>query len=120
VPYFSEERDKETDLRKWHRLMGIWAGPLMILQAASGIFLSVDWLMGIHHRIGDASAMIFRLSQGGDVIPVEIHYGIGKAEAFYHIALGVAVIGMGVSGFILFLRARKRQRAVLRKTDDIA
>jgi hypothetical protein len=29
-------------------------------------------------------------------------YGIGKAEAFYHIALGVEVISMGVSGFILF------------------
>jgi hypothetical protein len=77
----------------------------------------VNWLMGIHHRIGDAVRNdILSLARLWDVIPVEIHYGIGKTEAFYHIALGVAVIWMGVSGFILFLRSRKRQRAVLRKT----
>lgn len=112
---------KEADLRKWHRLTGVWAGPLIILQAASGIFLSVDWLMGIHHRVGEAVRNnIPPLARLWDAILVEIHYGIGKAGAFYHIALGVAVIWMAVSGFILFLRVRKRQRAVLRKAREEA
>lgn len=103
---------KEADLRKWHRLISIWVGPLLILQALSGIILSIDWLLEIHKRFGEIirdntplKAILW------DALLVKIHYGIGKTGAFYHIALGVAVIWMAVSGIIILLRIRDRQRA---------
>jgi hypothetical protein len=45
---------KEPDLRKLHRIVGVVRAPLLILQVLSGIFLSVDWLLGIHRRAGEA------------------------------------------------------------------
>ena len=110
---------KEADLRKWHRLMGIWAGPLVILQAASGITLSIDWLLEIHKRFGETvRENVPALARLWDAVLVEIHYGIGKTGAFYHIALGVAAIWLAVSGIIIFLRLRNRQRAALSKTQS--
>jgi len=44
---------KELDIRKLHRIAGVVIAPLLILQALSGIFLSVDWLLGFHQRIGE-------------------------------------------------------------------
>jgi len=45
---------KEPDLRKLHRIVGVVRAPLLILQVLSGIFLSVDWLLGFHRRAGEA------------------------------------------------------------------
>lgn len=43
----------ELDLRKWHRNIGILLAPLLILQAISGVNLSVDWLLGYYMRVGE-------------------------------------------------------------------
>lgn len=102
---------KELDLRKVHRLMGIVIAPLIILQALSGVLLSVDWLLGIHRRAGDAiKENIPRLLVLWDMILVDIHYGMGVGGAFYHILLGVAAIGVAASGLMIFLKVRARQK----------
>jgi len=44
---------KELDLREQHRIVGVVIAPLLILQVLSGIFLCVDWLLGIHRRAGE-------------------------------------------------------------------
>ena len=112
---------KEMDLRKWHRLISIWVGPLIILQALSGIILSIDWLLEIHRRFGEMIRENTPLNARlWDAILVKIHYGIGKTGAFYHIALGGAAIWVAVSGIIIFLRMRNRQRAALRKSQSDA
>ena len=104
----------EMNVRKWHRLTAIVTAPLLILQAVSGVFLSVDWLMGIHSRFSEAlRENVPLLARFWDAILVEIHYGIGNTGALYHIALGVAVIWVSVSGFMISLRIRQRQRGVL-------
>src|SRR5689334_1144964 len=107
---------KEADLRKWHRLIAIWAGPLILLQAVSGIILSVDWLLKIHTRFGETiGRSIPALARLWDAILVEIHYGIGKTGAFYHIALGIAAVWLTVSGIIIFLHIRNRQKAASKR-----
>ena len=101
----------EPQLRKLHRFVGAVLAPLLVLQALSGVLLSVDWLLGIHRRfgesVGDASPGLARL---WDAALVEIHYGTGVGGAVYHILLGVAVVGLAASGIGISLHIRARLR----------
>jgi hypothetical protein len=109
----------EMNLRRWHRLTEAVAAPLIILQAVSGVFLSVDWLLGIHNRFGEAiRENVPPLARFWDALLVEIHYGLGKAGTVYHMALGIAVIWVAVSGFVIILHIRRRQRGISRKDED--
>ena len=102
---------KEPDLRKVHRLTGIVIAPFIILQALSGILLSVDWLLGIHRRAGEAiKENLPPLLRLWDMILVDIHYGMGVGGALYHIMLGVAAIGVATSGLMIFWKIRARQK----------
>ena len=102
---------KEMDLRKLHRIAGIVIAPLLILQAFSGILLSVDWLLGIHQRVGEAIVQnISPLLGLWDMILVNIHYGPEVGGAFLHIMLGSGTVGVAVSGIMIFLKIRERQK----------
>ena len=104
---------KEPDLRKLHRIVGVAIAPLLMLQVLSGLFLSVDWLMGIHRRAGEAIEENFSpLLRLWDMILVDIHYGPGLGGALYHIVLGVAAMWVVASGFMIFLRIRARRKQV--------
>ena len=85
---------KEIYLRKLHRQIGIVVAPLLVLQATSGVFLSIDWLLGFHQRVGETlRENIPPLIRLWDLILVEIHYGLGMPGALYHIILGSAASG---------------------------
>jgi hypothetical protein len=102
---------EELDIRKLHRIVGIVIAPLLILQALSGIFLSVAWLLGFHRRIGETiKENIPPLIRLWDMILVNIRYGLGVGGAFYHDLLGIGAIGVAVSGFMIFLKIRARQK----------
>ena len=102
---------KEPDLRKLHRTVGVVIAPLLILQALSGTFLSIDWLLGIHKRAGEAiKETIPPLLRLWDMILVDIHYGLGVGGAFYHVLLGIGAVGVAVSGFMIYLKIRERQK----------
>ena len=102
---------KEPDLRKLHRIVGVAIAPLLMLQVLSGLFISVDWLMGIHRRAGEAIEETFSpLLRLWDMILVDIHYGLGVGGAFYHVLLGIGAVGVAVSGFMIFLKIRERQK----------
>lgn len=102
---------KELVLRKLHRIVGVVIAPLLILQALSGIFLSVDWLLGFHRRIGETiKENIPPLIRLWDMILVNIHYGLGVGGAFYHVLLGIGAIWVAASGFMIFLKIRERQK----------
>jgi hypothetical protein len=99
----------EVDLRRAHRLAGVLLAPLLVLQVLSGILLSVDWLLGIHQRVGESIGRnVPELLRFWDVALVEIHYGMGVGGALYHMLLGVAVIGVAASGVSIFLKVRAR------------
>jgi hypothetical protein len=100
---------KELELRKFHRLAGAVLAPFIILQAVSGVLLSIDWLLGVHQRIGETFRTdVPAFMRIWDMFLVEIHYGIGKIGAVYHIVLGIGIVFTVVSGLIIFLRIRKR------------
>jgi len=102
---------KELDIRKLHRTVGVVIAPLLILQAFSGISLSIDWLLGIHVRAGEAiKENIPSVVRLWDMIMGAIHYGLGVGGVFYHILLGSVTIWVAVSGFMLFLKIRERQK----------
>ena len=102
---------KEPDLRKLHRITGVAVAPLLVLQVLSGILISVDWLMGIHTRAGEAIEETFSpLLKLWDMILVDVHYGPGTGGAIYHIVLGIASLWVVASGFVIFLKIRARQR----------
>jgi hypothetical protein len=102
---------KEPDIRKWHRRLAILIAPLLIIQAISGIFLGVDWLLGIHQRVGETiEKNIPELLSLWDMILVEIHYGLGVSGMFYHILLGIGALGVTVSGVMIFFKIRRRQK----------
>lgn len=102
---------KELTLRKWHRWLGVVVAPLLILQAISGTVLSIDWLLGIHQRVGDViRADLSPLARLWDTIFVLIHYGFGVGGSIYHAALGMATVLLSISGFMIFLKIRARQK----------
>lgn len=102
---------KELDLRKWHRNVGIMLAPLLVLQAISGVFLSVDWLLGYHQRVGEVIRVnVPSLIWLWDKILVEIHYGLQIPGAIEHIVLGIGLVWVTVSGFMMFLNIRARKK----------
>jgi hypothetical protein len=102
---------REPQLRKLHRLAGIVLAPLLVLQALSGIFLSVDWLLGVHRRVGESvGKAVPALARLWDAALVEIHYGTGVGGAVYHILLGIAVVGLAASGIGIYVQIRARLR----------
>ena len=101
---------REITWRKWHRKTGIIVAPLLILQSVSGLFLSIDWLLGIHRWGGEVIPDLPPLLALWDFTLVEIHYGLGWPGAVYHILLGIGAIWLAVSGFLINLRAHARQK----------
>jgi uncharacterized iron-regulated membrane protein len=112
---------KEPVIRKWHRRVAIVIVPLLIIQAVSGIFLGVDWLLGIHQRVGETiEKNIPSLLRLWDIVLIEIHYGLGVGGMFYHILLGVGVLGVTVSGVMIFFKIRGRQKQQMKpKQQDL-
>jgi uncharacterized iron-regulated membrane protein len=102
---------KEIQLRKLHRYAGVALAPLLALQALSGVLLSVDWLLGIHQRVGEkVGASSPALARVWDTTLVEIHYGTGVGGAIYHILLGTAVVALAASGTWIHFQIRARLR----------
>jgi uncharacterized iron-regulated membrane protein len=101
---------REIELRKWHRKTGVIVAPLLILQAVSGLFLSIDWLLGIHHRGGEIITDLPPLLRLWDFILVEIHYGFGVPGAVYHILLGIGAVWLAFSGLLIYFLVRSRQK----------
>ena len=104
---------KELTLRKWHRWLAIVTSPLFVLQVISGTILSIDWLLGIHQRVGEELALTPPpLAWLWDTIFVTIHYGLGVGGAIYHAALGIITVLVPLSGFMIFLKVRERQKKI--------
>jgi hypothetical protein len=73
---------KEADMGRAHRLAGVVLAPLLVLQALSGVLLSVDWLLGVHQCVGESIGRnLPALLRVWDVALVEVHYGMGVGGA---------------------------------------
>lgn len=104
---------KETDLRKWHRRFAIMLVLFIILQAGSGLLLSVIGLITPHSHARTESVDSYGHNEdGGESLwkgSLEfIHHGAGAIGAVYRIVLGIGILGMAVSGSVIFLKIRER------------
>ena len=101
---------KELTLRKWHRYVGASIAPLVFIQALSGLFLSFEWLAGLHTAAGrllpDAPALV----RFWDWVAMGIHYGGGRLGALYHALLGLGLLWLAASGMWIFFRIQARTR----------
>lgn len=124
---------KEVDLRKWHRQMGIILAFFLILQAGSGLIITVLDMADTpdtpaHAESGkDAGAnpVATAPSSGHDEegesvlmeIMDQIHHGLGVGGAYYRIVLGVLVIGQAFGGFLIYQKIKQRSHGSRAKTN---
>lgn len=103
---------REVTLRCWHRRIG---GPLalfILLQAITGLLLSIDRLFGsdknLPHTVIESGNST--LLHGFDSLTHGLHYGGPQLWGnLYRIALSVGLIWMAASGLVLYLRVKIRQ-----------
>lgn len=92
---------KESTLRKIHRSFGISIALLIILQAGTGLLLSLAHLTGI--------------VVGGEVIH-GIHFGDGGAADAYRVLLAAAILVLAATGVWIFVKIRIRAAAAGKRT----
>lgn len=101
---------KEPALRKWHRKFGVCIAPLVLIQALSGLFLSFEWLSGLHTMAGRLLPEASPLVRFWDWVAVGVHYGGGKVGALYHALLGLGLIWLAASGLWIFFKTQERMK----------
>lgn len=101
---------KEPTLRKWHRYGGSVLAPLIFLQALSGLFLSFEWMTGLHTAAGELLPGASPFLRFWDWVFVGIHYGGGFPGYLYHSFVGAGLIWLVVTGAWIFLKTRARLR----------
>jgi hypothetical protein len=106
---------KESDLRKWHRSMGIALAFFIIVQAGTGLLISLgDIIMPpapAHTHDPSMSAEEAGEEESEWMETLEyIHHGDGVTSNIYRIIVGLGLAGMAVSGSIIFFKTRSRTR----------
>ncbi|MFC2165030.1 hypothetical protein ACFLT2_08560 [Acidobacteriota bacterium] len=101
---------KESTLRKWHRYAGVAITPLVLLQAISGLFLSFEWLTGLHTAAGQLLSEAPSYVKFWDWIAIGIHYGGGHLGALYHAIIGMGLVWIASSGLLIFFKIRTRMK----------
>ena len=100
---------KDLTLRKWHRNIGVPLLPLILLQAISGLFLSLRWFAGLHQGVGGFLEETATIVQFWDQVFMGVHYGGGGLGHLLNVVIGMGIVWMGVSGTWIFIRIRRRR-----------
>jgi len=124
---------QEKDLRKWHRYLGVSLAVFLILQAGSGLSVSLGHLTARHehekpvhshsndkktghdghgsdaagNHSGDLGAALNSIS----VFFTDIHHGGGIAGSVYRILLAVGILLQTLTGGLIFFKSRGRSKA---------
>jgi uncharacterized iron-regulated membrane protein len=85
----------EAYLRKWHRRLGFLFAVFIFLQALSGLILNLEDLVDI--------AAVTRWSN-------VLHRGGGEFGTVYRSLLGLGLLGMAVSGSLIFYNIWQRSQ----------
>jgi hypothetical protein len=89
----------EKDLRRYHRSAGIILAVFIIIQAFSGIILSLKHFFGFYIL----DTVFWNLTTG-------IHYRFGVLADIYRVLLGIGLLWMAVSGVMIWNRIRLRNK----------
>ena len=95
---------KESDLRRWHRALGIIVAVFFILQAGSGFVLSLNGLSVLHTHAHEEGEPLWYMSLEF------IHHGGGTPGTIYRLVVGLSMLVMAVSGSVIFFKIRARSR----------
>jgi uncharacterized iron-regulated membrane protein len=99
---------KGIHLNKLHRYVGICIAPFLVVQTFSGLLLDFGlFRRGVTGAGGDEGA---HLRNAADTLLVKIHFGPGIVSDCCHILLGMGVLWMAVSGWMLYLRLRRARK----------
>ncbi len=103
---------KQSDLRKWHRRMGIALALFIILQAGSGVLISLSRLWTPHSHAHTES--VTPASSHDEEESVRhgflgfIHHGAGSVGSVYRVLLGIGAVALTLSGGAIFFKGRTR------------
>ena len=103
---------KESDLRKWHRSLGLILALFIILQAGSGLLITLSGSGTPHsHAHSEPVADAEAHEDGKSIWKTSIsfvHHGAGVVGVVYRILLGIGMLGMALSGVMIFFKIRAR------------
>jgi hypothetical protein len=85
----------EPNLRKWHRRLGVTTAIFMATQALTGLVVC---------------AGTFVSGSWPDILAASIHHEGGFWGELYRVFLGTAETAVVITGFLVFLKLRARQR----------
>ena len=109
---------KEYDLRKLHRSVGIILAVFLILQAGSGLFISIwevpETYRSYAHTAYQAASTEHEEHEEGEAfwrtIFGFIHHGAGTFGDIYRIIVGIATLWMVFTGGMIFFKMRSRSQ----------
>lgn len=86
----------EAKIRKMHRTVGIYLVGFLVIQALTGLFISLGTLTGTPWDTFWFKAMAW------------IHHEWNPVGSVYRILLGALVVGQGLGGLAIYLLMRSR------------
>jgi PAS domain S-box-containing protein len=103
---------QETTVRKWHRYVGVVVAPMIVLQAMSGLLLTIEALSGIQKSLHSviSGRHLPSVAKFWDFLMVEIHFGGGYFGQIYNVLLATGLIALAASGVIVFVKVQQRLR----------
>jgi len=111
---------KEKDIRSFHRNLGIILAFFIVIQAGSGLFITIDELSAPHSHSSEQTADQAETGHNQNVSTVQaflslIHHGGGVIAAWYRIFLCIGIVTMALSGAVIYLKIRARTRMTQKK-----
>lgn len=105
---------KEINLRRWHRRIGIILALFIILQAGSGLLLTLGDLSPSQSHAHSKAAVGATVPDAEEPFWEEAleftHHGAGPAGTLYRIIVGAGILWMAVSGCLIFFRTRRSKK----------
>ena len=99
---------KAIYLNKMHRYVGICIAPFIVIQTFSGLLLDFGFFR--RSRSGLDVEVASHARNLADTLLVKIHFGPGLLNDCYHLLLGLGVLWMAVTGWMLYLRIMKMRK----------
>jgi hypothetical protein len=100
---------KSSNMRKWHRYIGIIIAAFIVLQAGSGLLLTVSEFGGTHDHSSEAqeheSDSVWHAVIGW------IHYDSNPLMGIYRILLGAGILVQTTIGAMIFFDIRHRVKS---------
>ena len=104
----------ELQLRKLHRRMGVALALLILIQAGSGLIISVSELVTphshAHKEITESHGHHSESKSMWHEMLEFVHHGAGRFGIAYRIVVGIGTLAVTVTGCIIFLKIKARSK----------